>query len=100
MNKKPPFDLSYPRSYEEKMKRSSSYVDDYTLGLQFPACDFGSYYLYATLCGNGPCQAINLGLTIGHDTGSNVGIPQLKGDPGKIWIVASLICNNRNFRGF
>ena len=51
--------LSTPRSFEEIMRRSSSYVDDYTLGLQFPACDFGSYYLYATLSGNGACQAIN-----------------------------------------
>jgi len=82
------------------MQRSSSFVDDYTLGLQFPACDFGSYYLYATLSGNGPCQAINLGVTIGHDTGSNVNIPQLTGDPGKIWIVTSLIYNNKSYRSF
>jgi len=95
-----PFSLSSPRSFEEIMRRSSSYVDDYTLGLQFPACDFGSYYLYATLIGNGPCQAINLGITIGHDTGSNVNIPQLKGDPGKVWIVTSLICNNNSYRSF
>ena len=100
MSYKSSFHLSSPRSYEEIMRRSASFVDDYTLGLQFPACDFGSYYLYATLCGNGPCQAINLGVTIGHDTGSNVGIPQLKGDPGAVWIVTSLICNNKSYRNF
>ena len=100
MSNKSSFQLSSPRSYEEIMRRSASFVDDYTLGLQFPACDFGSYYLYATLCGNGPCQAINLGVTIGHDTGSNVGIPQLKGDPGAVWIVTSLICNNKSYRNF
>lgn len=92
--------LSKSRSFEEIMRRSSSFVDDYTLGLQFPACDFGSYYLYATLIGDGPCQAINLGVTVGHDTGSNVNIPQLAGDPDKIWIVTSLICNNKSYRSF
>jgi hypothetical protein len=92
--------MSEPRSFEEIMRRSSSYVDDYTLGLQFPACDFGSYYLYAPLIGEGPCQAINLGVTIGHDTGSNVNIPQLTGDPDKIWIVTSLIFNKKSYRSF
>jgi len=100
MKEDSPFSLSSTRSFEEIMRRSSSYVDDYTLGLQFPACDFGSYYLYATLSGNGACQAINLGVTIGHDTGSNVNIPQLSGDPDKIWIVTSLICNNKSYRSF
>jgi len=92
--------LAEPRSFEEIMRRSSSYVDDYTLGLQFPACDFGSYYLYAPLIGDGPCQAINLGVTVGHDTGTNVNIPQLMGDPDKIWIVTSLIFNNKSYRSF
>jgi hypothetical protein len=100
MGKNTSFSLSSPRTFEEIMHRSSSYVDDYTLGLQFPACDFGSYYLYAALSGNGPCQAINLGVTVGHDTGSNVNIPQLTGDPDKIWIVTSVICNNKSYRSF
>ena len=41
-----------------------------------------------------------MGITVGHDTGSNVRIPQLAGDPGKIWIVTSVIYNNKSYRSF
>ncbi|MBM3709958.1 MAG: hypothetical protein FJW61_06015 [Actinobacteria bacterium] len=92
------FGLSSSRSFEEIMHRSSSYVDDYTLGLQFPACDCGCYYLFSPLIGDGPCQAINLGIHVGHTNGSKIEIPQLSGDPNRVFIVTSLICDNKSYR--
>jgi hypothetical protein len=38
---------------EEILCSSSSHVDDYTLGLQFPACDWAGYFLFAALHGDG-----------------------------------------------
>ncbi len=90
--------ISSLRSFKDIMQKSSSYVDDYTLGLQFPACDCGCYFLFSPLSGSGPCQAINLGIHIGHTNGSNINIPQLTGDPNKIFIVTSLIYDNKSYR--
>lgn len=82
----------------EILASSSQYIDDYRLSLQFPACDWSGYFLFSTLAGDGPCQAVNLGLCVGHPRGSQIGVPHWKGDPRKIFIITSVICDGVSYR--
>ena len=87
-----------PTTFEEIMRSSSTYVDDYTMSLQFPACDWSGYFLFAPLAGDGPCQAVNLGLSVGLETGAEVGVPEWKGDPYRNLLIASVICDGISYR--
>jgi hypothetical protein len=82
----------------EILASSTQYIDDYRLGLQFPACDWSGYFLFSTLAGDGPCQAVNLGLCVGHPQGSQVGVPAWRGDPRKIFVITSVICDGISYR--
>ena len=83
---------------EEILRSSSSFVDDYTLGLQFPACDWAGYFLFAALSGDGPCEAVNLGLLIGHMDGRDLRMPEMAGDPRGIVVIRSLIYDGISYR--
>ena len=99
-HKKLSFSLTSPRTPEEIMRRSSTYVDDYTLGLQFPACDWACYFLYSSIVGDGPCHAVNVGIHIGHMDGSEIRIPQFDGDPNGVFVVTAVICDGILYRFF
>ena len=85
-------------THEEILRTGSSFVDDYTLGLQFPACDFAGYFLFATLDGDGPCQALNLGLLVGSHDGRDLGFPALVGDAREVVVIRSLIHDGVSYR--
>jgi len=85
-------------THEEILGRGSSFVDDYTLGLQFPACDFAGYFLFAALDGDGPCQALNLGLLVGQHDGRDLGFPEMVGDPRGAVVIRSLIHDGKSYR--
>lgn len=83
---------------EQILRRGSAFVDDYTLGLQFPACDFAGYFLFAALAGEGPCQALNLGLLIGEHDGRDLGFPTMVGDPRGVVVIRSVIHEGISYR--
>ena len=85
-------------THEQILRSGSSFVDDYTLGLQFPACDFAGYFLFATLDGDGPCRALNLGLLIGTHDGRDLGFPAMVGDSREILVIRSLIHEGTSYR--
>jgi len=85
-------------SYDEIMRRSSTFVDDHTLSLQFPGCEWGGYFLFATLRGDGPCQAVNLGLLLGFMNGQDLRMPHMVGDPRRLVVIRSLICHGVSYR--
>jgi hypothetical protein len=85
-------------THEQILQTGSSFVDDYTLGLQFPACDFAGYFLFATLDGDGPCQALNLGLLVGSHDGRDLGFPALVGDAREVVVIRSLIHDGVSYR--
>ena len=85
-------------SHEQILRSGSSFVDDYTLGLQFPACDFAGYFLFATLDGEGPCRALNLGLLIGTHDGRDLGFPAMVGDSREVVVIRSLIHDGVSYR--
>jgi len=87
-----------PGSYEEIMRRSSTHVDDYTMSLQFPACDFSGYFLFSALSGDGPCQAVNVGVHVGLGDGAEAGVPQWVRDPYKNFVITSVICDGKSYR--
>lgn len=89
-----------PTSFEEIMRRSSSYVDDYALGMQFPASDWTCYFLFSSLFGDGPCHAVNLGVHVGHMHGADLRVPGFTGDQNGVLIVAQLVYENRLYRWF
>jgi hypothetical protein len=85
-------------THQEILRASSSFVDDYTLGLQFPACDWAGYFLFATLSGDGPCQAVNVGLLLGHMEGRDLRMPEMIGDTRGIVVIRSLIHDGVSYR--
>jgi hypothetical protein len=85
-------------THEQILQSGSSFVDDYTLGLQFPACDFAGYFLFATLDGDGPCRALNLGLLIGTHDGRDLGFPAMVGDAREVVVIRSLIHDGVSYR--
>jgi len=87
-----------PGTYEEIMHRSSTFVDEYTISLQFPACDWSGYFLFAPLKGDGPCQAVNLGVCIGLAKGAEHNVPQWTGDPDRLFVITSVICDGVSYR--
>ncbi len=87
-----------PGTYEEIMRRSSTFVDDYTMSLQFPACDWSGYFLFAPLEGDGPCQAVNLGVCIGLAKGEEHNVPQWTGDPDRLFAITSVVCDGVSYR--
>lgn len=87
-----------PGTYEEIMRRSSTFVDDYTMSLQFPACDWSGYFLFAPLEGHGPCQAVNLGVCIGLAKGEEHNVPQWTGDPDRLFAITSVVCDGVSYR--
>ena len=98
--KKASFGLASPRTAEEIMRGSSNYVDDYSLSLQFPACDWSCYYLYSPILGDGPCHAVNVGIHIGHMEGSEIHIPQFDGDQNGVFVVTAVICDGKLYHSF
>jgi hypothetical protein len=80
-----------PGTFEEIMRRSSTFVDDYTMSLQFPACDWSGYFLFAPIEGEGPCQSVNLGVCIGLAKGAEHNVPQWTGDPDRLFVITSVI---------
>jgi hypothetical protein len=88
-----------PGTYEEIMRRSSTYIDDYALSLQFPLSDWGGYFLFAPIDGDGPCQGVNVGVTIGWCNGVDTGFPQWgDGDPYHTMLVTACICDGVSYR--
>lgn len=85
-------------THEEILRSGASFVDDYTLGLQFPACDFAGYFLFAALNGEGPCQALNLGLLVGTHDGRDLGFPKMVGDSREVVVIRSLIHDGVSYR--
>lgn len=85
-------------SHEEILHSGSTGVDDYTLGLQFPACDFAGYFLFAALERGGPCQALNLGLLVGTHDGRDLGFPAMVGDSRGVVVIRSLIHEGISYR--
>lgn len=87
-----------PGLYEEIMRRSSIFIDDYAMSLQFPACDFSGYFLFGALSGDGPCQAVNVGIHVGLGDGAEVGVPQWVRDPYRNFVITSVICDGKSYR--
>ena len=87
-----------PGTFEEIMRRSSTFVDDYTMSLQFPACDWSGYFLFAPLEGDGPCQAVNLGVCVGLAKGAEHNVPQWTGDPDRLFVITSVVCDGVSYR--
>ena len=87
-----------PGSFEEIMRRSSTYVDDYTMSLQIPHSDWSGYFLFSALDGKGPCQAVNLGVCIGLANGAEHGVPQWDGDPYRLFVIAASISDGISYR--
>lgn len=87
-----------PGTYEEIMRRSSTYVDDFTMGLQIPLSDWSGYFLFAAIDGDGSCQAVNLGVCIGLVNGAEHGVPQWDGDPYRLFVINACICDGVSYR--
>ena len=87
-----------PGTYEEIMRRSSTYVDDFTMSLQIPLSDWSGYFLFAAIDGDGPCQAVNLGVCIGLVNGAEHGVPQWDGDPYRLFVINACICDGVSYR--
>jgi hypothetical protein len=83
---------------EEILRSSSASIDDHALGLQFPACDWAGYFLFAALDGDGPCQAVNLGLLVGHMEGRDLRMPGMVGDPRRLVVIRSLVHDGVSYR--
>jgi hypothetical protein len=83
---------------EEILGRSATEIDTHALGLQFPACDWSGYFLFAVLDGDGGPQALNLGLLIGHMNGADLNMPHMVGDPRRITVIRSLVHDGRSYR--
>jgi hypothetical protein len=73
-------------------------VDDYTLSLQFPACDWSGYFLFSALAGEGACQAVNLGVSVGIPDAAEHGVPEWDGDPHAVLVIAAVICDGISYR--
>ena len=87
-----------PGTYEEIMRRSSTYVDDFTMSLQIPLSDWSGYFLFAAIDGDGSCQAVNLGVCIGLVNGAEHGVPQWDGDPYRLFVINACICDGVSYR--
>lgn len=94
--------LRLPRlgTAEEIMRRSVSQVDDYQLGLQFPATDWSCYFLYSSIAGPGPFHALNLGVHVGHMSGADTRVREFGGDQNGVFLVTALVHEDRLYRWF
>ena len=91
-------DMVRPGTYEEIMRRSTTFVDDFSMSLQIPLSDWSGYFLFAAIDGDGPCQAVNLGVSIGLVDGTEHGVPQWDGDPYRLFVITSSICDGTSYR--
>jgi hypothetical protein len=87
-----------PGTYEEIMRRSSTHVDEFTMSLQIPLSDWSGYFLFAAIDGDGPCQAVNLGVCVGLVNGAEHRVPQWDGDPNRLFVITACICDGVSYR--
>ena len=80
------------------MSPSATSVDDAEMSMYYPLSDWSGYFLFAAVDGDGPIHALNLGISVGLPHGAEVGVPQWRGDPNGMFVIAASICDGTSYR--